>query len=236
MIVDRSIFSILFTFKNTTLEGLNKPPLFKGRLTNIHIIHQHIGGNTMKLSTLIRSMFVLGAFALIINGCKKENNPLIPPPADDHEAVPTTLVVVLKEVGKTDSTKSLVRDTTVVKGKPRIEDTLRVVSGKTYSGYIIVRDESKTTVVDATPEIVKEQDFHLFVFSALGGANGRLTVSNLSKDTKGVDLGLTFSVAVSGTGAANGSLQIKLRHYGTQPKTSLTYDTDLDVSLPVKIQ
>ncbi len=78
----------------------------------------------MKLSTLARTTLVLGAFALILNGCKDEEDPATPP-ADDEHAPPTTLLVVLKEVGKADSTKSLVRDTTVVKGKSRIEDTLR---------------------------------------------------------------------------------------------------------------
>jgi hypothetical protein len=180
-------------------------------------------------------MLVLGAFALVLNGCKDEENPASPP-ADDEHAPPTTLLVVLKEVGKTDSTKSLVRDTTVVKGKPRVEDTLRIVSGKSYTGYVVLYDESKIPVENATQEIVDDQDNHLFVFTALGGANGRLTISNLNKDTKGQDFGLTFSAAVGGTGAAKGNLQIRLRHYGGDPKTSSTYDTDIDQALPVSIQ
>ena len=189
----------------------------------------------MKLSTLTRTMLVLGAFALILNGCKDEEDPATPP-ADDEHAPPTTLLVVLKEVGKTDSTKSLVRDTTVVKGKSRVEDTLRVVSGKSYTGYIVLYDESKTPVENATQEIVDDQDNHLFVFTPGGGANGRVTVSGLNKDTKGSDFGLTFSVTVSGTGAANGTLQVRLRHYGGNPKTSSTYDTDIDQTLPMRIQ
>jgi hypothetical protein len=189
----------------------------------------------MKLSTLTRTMLVLGAFALIMNGCKDEEDPATPP-ADDEHAPPTTLLVVLKEVGKTDSTKSLVRDTTVVKGKSRVEDTLRVVSGKSYTGYIVLYDESQTPVENATQEIVDDQDNHLFVFTALGGANGRLTISNLNKDTKGQDFGLTFSAAVSGTGGAKGNLQILLRHYGGNPKSGSTYDTDIDQTLPVSIQ
>ncbi len=189
----------------------------------------------MTLSAFFRSMFVIGAFALILTGCKKEEDPTAPPVEDEH-APPTTLVVVLKEVGKTDSTKSLVRDTTVVKGKVRIEDTLKVVSGKSYTGYIILYDESQTTVFNATQEIIDDQDNHLFVFTALGGASGRLTVSNLNKDTKGFDFGLTFNVVVTGAGAATGDLQIKLRHYGGNPKSGNVYDTDIDQTFPVKIQ
>jgi len=189
----------------------------------------------MMKSNLLRSFGLAGLFALLLIGCKEESDPVTPPPDDEH-APPTTMVVVLKEVGKTDSTMSLVRDTSVVKGKARVEDTLRVASGTSYTGYIVLYDESKTPREDATHEIVDDQDAHLFVFTATGGANGRLTVSNLSKDSKGQDFGLTFSAAVSGTGAATGGLRILLRHYGTEPKTSTTYDTDIDQTFPVKVQ
>lgn len=189
----------------------------------------------MPIRNSVRTFLVLAAFTVLLNGCKEEENPAVPP-VDDEHAPPTTMVVVLKEAGKTDSTKSLVRDTTVIKGKAMVEDTLRIVSGKTYTGYIVLYDESQTPVENATQEIVDDQDNHLFVFTPGGGANGRVTVSGLNKDTKGADFGLTFSVTVSGTGAANGTLQVRLRHYGGNPKTGTTYDTDIDQTFPVKIQ
>lgn len=189
----------------------------------------------MPIHTIIRPFLVLAVFTVLLNGCKEEENPAIPPAADEH-APPTTMIVVLKEAGKIDSTKSLVRDTTVIKGKAMVEDTLRIASGITYAGYIVLYDESQTPVENATQEIVDDQDNHLFVFTPGGGANGRVTVSNLSKDSKGSDFGLTFSVTVSGTGAASGTLQVRLRHYGGNPKTSATYDTDIDQTFPVVIR
>lgn len=183
----------------------------------------------------VKSLLIAVMIAAGINGCKDEDNPAVPPAHDEH-APPTTMIVVLKETGKTDSTKSLVRDTSVVKGKSMVEDTLRVESGKTYTGYIMLWNESVTPVEDATHEIEEEKDEHLFVFTASGGANGRLTVSNLNKDSKGEDFGLTFSASVSGSGAATGGLRIQLRHYGISPKTGTTYDTDIDQTFPVLIQ
>lgn len=189
----------------------------------------------MTTHSLFRSAVSLVLFALIINGCKKESDPAAPPAEDEH-APPTTMIVVLKAAGSTDSTTSLVRDTSVVKGKPRIVDTLRVTPGKSYSGYITLIDESQTPAFDATQEIIDDQINHLFVFTPLGGMNGRIAVTNLNKDTKGFDFGLTFTLTPSGTGAASGTLQIKLRHYGGNPKTGDVYDTDIDQSLPIVIR
>jgi hypothetical protein len=183
----------------------------------------------------VKSLLIAVMIAAGINGCKDEDNPAKPPVHDEH-APPTTMIVVLKETGKSDSTKSLVRDSSVVKGKPMVEDTLRVQSGKSYTGYIMLWNESVTPVEDATHEIEEEKDEHLFLFTATGGANGRLTISNLDKDSQGRDFGLNFSAAVSGTGAATGGLRIQLRHYGTEPKTGTTFDTDIDQTFPVKIQ
>lgn len=200
-----------------------------------HIIHPPQYGAPMKKYICLKSLLIAVIIAAGISGCKEEDNPAVPPTHDEH-APPTTMVVVLKETGKSDSTKSLVRDTSVVKGKPMIEDTLRVESGKTYSGYIMLWNESVTPIEDATHEIEEEKDEHLFVFTASDGANGRLSVSNLDKDSQGGDFGLTFSASVSGSGAAAGGLRIQLRHYGASPKNGTTFDTDIDQTFPVLIQ
>jgi hypothetical protein len=189
----------------------------------------------MKYFNIIRTMLFVAALALVMNGCAEEDNPATPP-ADDEHKPPTTMVVVLKEIGKSDSTKSLVRDTTLVKGKPMVEDTLRVISGKSYSGYILLWNESVTPTEDATHEIEGEKNEHLFVFTATGNANGRLSITGLEKDDKGNDFGLTFTASVAGSGAAVGGLRIQLRHYGSSPKSSTVYDTDIDKTFPVAIQ
>lgn len=183
----------------------------------------------------VRTIFALGMLAFIFNGCTEEENPALPPADDDH-APPTTMIVVFKEIGKSDSTKSLVRDTTVVKGKPMVDDTLRVVSGKMYDGYIMLWNESVSPAEDATHEIEEEKNEHLFVFTATGDAVGRLTVSGLEKDDNGHEFGLTFTASVGGSGAAAGGLRIQLRHYGTSSKTGTTYDTDIDQTFPVLLQ
>jgi hypothetical protein len=189
----------------------------------------------MKYFFRVYVVLLIGMVMGVMNGCKEEVNPAIPP-VDDEHMPPTTMIVVLKETGKSDSTKSLVRDTTLVKGKPMVEDTLRIVSGKSYSGYIMVWNESVTPVEDATHEIEEEKNEHLFVFTATGNANGRLSITGLEKDDNGNDFGLTFTASVGGNGAATGGLRIQLRHYGSSPKSGTTYDTDIDQTFPVTIQ
>jgi hypothetical protein len=88
-------------------------------------------------------------------------------------------------------------------------------------------------VKDFTPEIIAEKDEHLFIYKVTGA---NLTISDLSKDTKGKDFGqtATFKTGV----ASSGTLQIVLKHNADKSTSdpSKTGETDLDITFPVVVK
>ena len=97
-------------------------------------------------------------------------------------------------------------------GVEQSKDTLRLTAGATYSGEIEFLNSFEDE--DITVEIRDEEpDAHRLFYTPGGDLAGRIAVSDLSNDPNGNPLGVTFNLAVSGTEAATGTLNVKLRHY-----------------------
>jgi hypothetical protein len=115
-------------------------------------------------------------------------------------------------------------------------DTILLQAGKKYTVGLQVLDESKTPVVDLSPEIVNEGDEHQFFYvSNISGFN----VNYSDKDSKGNPIGLNTEWNIPNTGVS-GNLQIILKH---QPRSKAAApgninagETDVDVTFPVIIQ
>jgi hypothetical protein len=114
---------------------------------------------------------------------------------------------------------------------PKI-DTIRLTPNSTFDVELTVQDGSKSPAQDFTSEIVAESNDHLFIYKP----TGNFTVSNLSKDGNGKDLGQTAKLQTVAVG--NGSLQVLLKHEPDKSAAdpSKTGETDLDVSFPVVIK
>jgi len=114
--------------------------------------------------------------------------------------------------------------------------TIILESGKTYSGSISVYDDINGDDVGA--EIEKESDVHQFFFNPGGGAAGRLTLTPVDEDVNQLPVGLEFSADVSDGGPTTGTLRVILSHYDSDVKdgTTLSNDTDIDITYPVEIQ
>jgi hypothetical protein len=115
---------------------------------------------------------------------------------------------------------------------PKI-DSIRLTTNGTFATDITIQDGSANPVKDFTPEIIAEKDAHLFIYKVTGAT---LTVSDVSKDTKGKDFGQT---AMFKTGAASvGTLQVVLKHNADKSASdpSKTGETDLDLTFPVVIK
>jgi hypothetical protein len=115
---------------------------------------------------------------------------------------------------------------------PKI-DTIRLTPNGSFVADLTVQDGSTNPAKDFTPEIIAEKDEHLFIYKPVGV---NLTVSDLSKDSKGKNFGqmATFKTAA----ASSGTLQILLKHLADKaaPDPSKTGETDLDVVFPVVIK
>ncbi len=177
--------------------------------------------------------------ALLLFACD-EGDPTAPPV--DHEHDPATTIRI--ECVKLDpsgnptmvKTSALVRDTTVVKGKPREEGILELEGGFSYSATVTLLDESKAVPADVTEDIRKEKDYHLFIYTPLRGVDEtRILITDKDKDSKGIDVGLTFRVTVTAGTAAAGVLNVALRHFDSGNKSDAVFDTDINTDVPLRI-
>ncbi len=164
------------------------------------------------------------------------------PPVDNEHAPPTTItveLVALDAAGNptTQKTTATVRDTTVVKGKARVEGLLQLDAGVQYRGSITLYDESKSPAENVTSEIVQEKDGHIFLFAPGGGLDtSRILITDKDKDSKGFDVGLTFLLQATAGPSATGTINVQLRHYDSGNKNDTVYDTDINSNVPVQIR
>ena len=164
------------------------------------------------------------------------------PPVDNEHAPPTTMSIELVKLDASgnptaEKTSATVRDTSVVKGKPRVEGLLLLDAGARYRGSITLFDESKSTVENVTDEIVQEKDGHIFLFAPGSGLDAtRILITGKDKDSKGFDVGLSFLLEATAGAPATGLLNVQLRHYDSGNKNDTVYDTDINSSVPVQIR
>ena len=186
-------------------------------------------------------IFLFSLFAPLFWYACGEGNPSDPPVKNDHPPA-TTVEVMLVPIDSsgtpgTDTLRSLIRDTTVVKGRPPVVGVLSLKQNSAYKGRIFLYDESKSPVVDITSDIEQEKDGHVFFYTPIAGIDEtRMKITDLDKDSRSFDVGLSFRVATTAGPALSGKLNVLLRHYDSLNKNDTVYDTDLNVSFPVTIQ
>jgi len=175
------------------------------------------------------ALAVIASLSLVQVGCGHDHD------EDKHGKI-TTMQVILTDVtgGNTISAKAV--DLDGDGGNPPVVDTLTLQAGRSYTGRIELLDESVDPPISRTEEIRRDADTHLFRFTVLRGAQGRVIVSNLDTDSKGQPFGMRFNVQVTSGGAANGGLRILLEHHDTGDKGAGIFDTDIEAEFPVVIQ
>ncbi len=173
------------------------------------------------------ALALLASLSLVQQGCGHDHD------ENKHGNI-TTLQVILTDGSTTISAKAV--DLDGDGGNPPVVETLTLPAGRPFSGRIELLDESVNPPVSRTGEIERDADTHLFRFTVLGGAQGRVIVSNLNTDSKGQPFGTRFNLQVTSGGAANGELRILLEHHDTGDKGAGIFDTDIEATFPVVIQ
>jgi hypothetical protein len=175
--------------------------------------------------------------ALVIAGCKKEDNPATTPPPTVEHPPATTVTLLLKDSTGTSLVDSCtVRDTSQVHGKPPVEGQLDLTAGMAYRGVFVLYDETKNPAENITPDIIAEKDAHVFKFRFTGVDTTRVVVSERDLDSHGLPFGLNFKLTATAGGAASGNLHVILEHHDDGNKNGTEFDLDLDRDFPVAIQ
>lgn len=182
---------------------------------------------------IINLSIIFSATCFFIS-CDKNDptNPVVP---SNPQEIITTAKLVLVEEGTSNTAQATWKD---ADGDGPLQPVITGISlqaGKTYTGKMLLLDESKTPVDTISNEVEKEADVHQFFYTAQEGVSGKLTIEKLDKDNNNLPVGLQLKITTSTSG--NGSLKVVLKHYDGINKSTdeAVGETDVEVTFPVEV-
>jgi hypothetical protein len=182
----------------------------------------------MKKTQVIISMMLLVFMGL--QGCKKDK---VDP---NEEELITTVRVKLTESGTNTQSVFEFRDLDGDGGAaPSKFDQIVLTRGKVYNCTLEILNESVSPADNITNEILAEANDHEFFFQA---TDALVAVSNLSKDGKGLPLGVTSTWTAAAT-AGTGTVNITLKHKPGIKAAGDSFaigDTDISLDFSLRVQ
>ncbi|MBX3255292.1 MAG: hypothetical protein KF862_14220 [Chitinophagaceae bacterium] len=188
----------------------------------------------MKMNFFSKTVIAAGCVALFAVSCKKESAK----PEDNDNEIITTVELHFTEQGTGSSLTYKWEDLDGDGGNAPVISEIVLAPEKVYDVQIVLLDKTKTPVEDITEEVEEEAADHRFYFIPSGESN--ITIDDLNNDSDGIPLGITSRWTTAA--AANGSVNIVLRHYPDGGKaandlvSSSKSSTDADVTFSTKIQ
>ena len=185
---------------------------------------------------------LLLALPLAFVACKKDKIDDPTPDNQDNEVI-TTLRYTLTPVGGGPALVVQYRDADGDGGAapvftfPGTGNTRLILPAlTTYTGRVLLLDETKSPVDTISNEVYAERNDHLLVYNVAPA--GLLTVVRTDRDTNAPPLEVGLETRLD-TGPIPGpvTMQIILRHQpGLKDGTAAPGDTDVDVTFPVQVQ
>ncbi len=158
----------------------------------------------------IKFLSMLALTGILFTGCSDDDE--APEEVNEEETI-TTMTVTLVPQGGGDTIILQSRD---LDGDgpnaPDITVSGDLAGNTTYTGAIVLLNETETPAEDITEEVAEEDDEHQFFFEISGSLN---PVQYGDADGNGNPVGILFTVETSTAGAA--SLTITLRHEPKKP-------------------
>ncbi|WP_397362820.1 type 1 periplasmic binding fold superfamily protein [Olleya sp. R77988] len=171
--------------------------------------------------------------SIVFTACSNDDD--APEPVNEEEVITTMTVTLTPNAGGTD----IVLQTQDLDGNgpdaPVVTVSGDLVAGTSYSGAIVLLNETESPAEDITVEVEEEDVNHQFFYTIGTGLNASITYTNF--DANGNELGTEFTLI---TGAAGtGNLTFTLRHEPTKPNTGLSDaggETDIEATFSLTIQ
>jgi len=180
-----------------------------------------------------KSLSVVLFTGLLFIACSGDDN--APVPVNEEEII-TTLTVTLAPNGGGDAITLQTRD---LDGDgpnaPVVEVSGNLAAGATYSGSIVLLNETETPAENITEEVEEEDDEHQLFYTIGGGLD--VTTEYANFDGNGNPLGTEFTLTAGA--ASSGTLTFTLRHEPTKPNTGLGDaggETDIETTFNVTVE
>lgn len=169
--------------------------------------------------------------SLLFIGCSKDDAP----EAVNEEEVITTLTVTLVP---DDGGAAIILQTRDLDGDGPNAPVITngdLATGVTYSGSIVLLNETEDPAENITEEVEEESDVHQFFYTTTGGLD--VTTSYDNFDSNGDYLGTEFTLVAGAV--STGTLTFTLRHTPTKPNTGLEDaggESDIIATFDVSVQ
>lgn len=154
------------------------------------------------------SFFILGSIFLM--SCSSDDND--PEPVNEEELI-TTMTVTLTPQGGGATITLESRD---LDGDgpnaPEITVSGNLAANTSYSGVIVLLNETEAPAENITEEVEEEAEEHQFIFSTTGAIT---TVNYADADGNGNPVGIAFTLETGDAGGA--TITVTLRHEPTKP-------------------
>lgn len=185
----------------------------------------------MKKSILVLAL--IGG-ALFMNSCSNDDDTTVP--VNEEEVITTLLLTLVPDGGGatvTMQSRDLDGDGP---NAPTVEVSGNLQASTTYTGVVLLTNETETPADNITLEVIEEADEHQMFYLPSGSLN--ITVAYLDTDGNGDPLGVSFTFTTGD--ASNGNLNAVLRHEPNKPNDGTLADaggeTDIDVTFPVTVE
>ena len=156
-------------------------------------------------------------------------------PVNEEEVITTMTVTLTPDNGGT----AVVLQTRDLDGEggedPSVTVSGPLTSGESYSGSIVLLNETEDPAENVTEEIEEEDDEHQFFFVVGSGLD--VTTSYDDQDGNGNPVGLSFTLTAGS--ASGGDFTVTLRHEPTKPNTGINDaggETDIEETFVITVQ
>ena len=176
---------------------------------------------------LTAALFVSSLFI----GCSKDDAPA---PVNEEEVITTLTVTLVPNNGGTAITLQS-RDLDGDGPDAPVITNGDLAAGVTYSGRIVLLNETVDPAEDITEEVEEESLEHQFFHTSGGDLD--ITTTNENLDTDGNKLGTEFTLVAGAV--SSGTLTFTLRHEPTKPNTGLEDaggETDVFATFDVSVE
>jgi hypothetical protein len=186
---------------------------------------------------LSKNLLYLSLAALIFTSCSNDDDGNdLPAPVNEEEVITTMTISLQPSTGGAPVILEI-RDLDGPDGPnaPVITVSDDLVFGRSYSGSIVLLNETVNPPDNITTEVEEEANEHQFFF-VIGG-NLDATVDYENFDGNGNPLGTQFTLNTQGP--SNGNLTVVLRHEPKKPNDGTLADaggeTDISATFPINI-
>ena len=154
--------------------------------------------------------------SILFIGCSKDDDAR-PLPVNEEEVITTLTVTLVPEGGGAEITLQT-RDLDGDGPNEPVITTGNLATGVTYSGSIVLLNETVDPAENITDEVEEESNEHQFFYTPTAGLD--VTTSGENPDSEGNKLGTEFTLVAGAV--SSGTLTFTLRHEPTKPNTGLS--------------